>query len=352
MREINLAGVRIADDTDPYVIAEIGHNHQGSVDTCIKLFQGAARCGVNAVKLQKRTNRELFTREMYDKPYNSENSYGETYGKHREALEFDREQFRTVKSEADRLGLVTFATPFDFRAVDFLVEVIEAPFFKMASADITNIPLLRYVARVGRPMLISTGGADMDDVVRAHDAIMELNPELAILQCTAAYPTQAEDMHLRVITTFRERFPEVVIGLSDHFSGISMCSVAYTLGARIFEKHFTLNRAWRGTDQAFSLAPSGMERLVRDLKRVRVALGDAEKRRHEVERAPIRKMGKMLVAARELPIGHVVTEEDVAIKSPADGLPPYEFDRLLGLRLTKAMTPDQPFCLEHLTSAG
>jgi N-acetylneuraminate synthase/sialic acid synthase len=139
-----------------------------------------------------------------------------------------------------------------------------------------------------------------------------------------------------VITTLRERFPELVIGLSDHQNGIAMAVVAYMLGARVIEKHFTLDHALKGTDHAFSLMPDGMRRLVRDLRRVPGALGDGVKQPLAVERKPLEKMGKKLVAARELELGHVLTAEDIVIKSPADGgLPPYELDRLVGRRLRR-----------------
>ena len=155
-------------------------------------------------------------------------------------------------------------------------------------------------------------------------------------------PADTDDLNLNVITTLRERFPGLVIGLSDHQNGIAMAVVAYMLGARVIEKHFTLNHAAKGTDHAFSLMPEGMRKLVRDLQRVPGALGDGVKRPLPIEEAPIRKMGKKLVAARELDEGHVLAVEDLAIKSPADGgLPPYELDRIVGSRLRRRLAPDE-----------
>ena len=175
----------------------------------------------------------------------------------------------------------------------------------------------------------------MDDVQRAHDIISSENPNLAILQCTAAYPCEPKDMNLRVISTFKEKFPDKVIGLSDHQSGISMALVAYTLGARIVEKHFTLNRAWKGTDHAFSLEPVGLTKLVRDLKRASVAMGNGEKISIEKEQKPLYKMGKKIVAAKDLENGKILSDNDITIKSPNDGLPPYEWDNIIGLKLIK-----------------
>ena len=335
IRRLTIDGVEIHDDSDCYVIAEIGHNHQGSVEQAKAMLTVAKDCGANAVKLQKRSNRTLYTREFFDQPYDNEFSFGPTYGEHREALELDREGYVELQRYARQIGITFFATPFDFESADFLAE-LDVPAFKMASGDVLNTPLLRHVAAFGKPMLVSTGGARMDDVDRAVEAIRPINEQLCVMQCTASYPCETEDLNLRVITALRERYPDFVIGLSDHQNGISMALVAYMLGARVVEKHFTLNHAWKGTDHAFSLMPEGLRKLVRDLRRVPVALGDGVKRPLPAEAKPLEKMRKKLVAARDLELGHVLTAADVAIKSPADGgLPPYELDRLVGRRLRR-----------------
>jgi N-acetylneuraminate synthase/sialic acid synthase len=346
-RSLAIPPKEITDDGDCYVIAEIGHNHQGKLETAKELFRAAKECGADAVKLQKRSNRTLFTREMYDKPYDHENSFGATYGEHREALEFGWEEYRELQDFAREIGITFFATAFDFESADFLRE-LDMPAYKMASGDLTNIPLLQHVATFGKPMIVSTGGHGMEEVERAYDAVMPINPRLCLLQCTSGYPCTFEEMNLRVITTFRERFPDVVVGLSAHDSGISIPVAAYVLGARVIEKHFTLNRAMKGTDHAFSLERPGLQRLVRDLQRTRVALGDGEKRVYDSERTPIQKLGKKLVAARELPAGHILTRADVAIKSPGGGLPPYELESVLGKALRRPLQEDADLRLEDL----
>lgn len=338
-RELTIRGTRIADDTDCWVIAEIGHNHQGKLDQCKELFRRAKECGADAVKLQKRDNRSLFTKAAFDKPYENENSFGATYGEHREKLEFGRDEYVELKRYAEELGLTFFATAFDIPSADFLAD-LDVPAYKIASGDLTNLPLLRHVARIGKPMIVSTGGGTLDDVRRVYDEIKPINPQLALLQCTAGYPPAWEELNLRVIETYRELFPDVVVGLSSHDSGIAMGPVAYVLGARIIEKHFTLNRAMKGTDHAFSLESPGLRRLCRDLKRTRVALGDGVKRCYESEELPIMKMGKKLVAARKLSAGTVLTARDVAVKSPGDGLRPYELDKVLGRRLVRDLAED------------
>jgi sialic acid synthase len=350
-RMLTVDGVDIHDDGECYVIAEIGHNHQGELEKAKALVHAAHECGANAVKFQKRSNRALYTRDYYDQPYDNEFSFGRTYGEHREALELEPAAYRELHAYARELGITFFATAWDFASADFLAE-LDVPAYKLASGDLRNTPLQRYVAQFGKPIFLSTGGGTMEDIERAADAILPLNPQLCVLQCTAAYPAETEELNLRVIGTLRDRFPELVIGLSDHQSGISMALVAYMLGARVIEKHFTLDHAWKGTDHAFSLMPDGMRRLVRDLRRVRPAMGDGVKRPLPVEQKPLEKMGKKLVAARALPAGHVLAAADVAIKSPADaGLPPYELDRIVGMRLLRALEVDDTVALADLEPA-
>jgi sialic acid synthase len=349
-RSLTIDDTTITDDSDCYLIAEIGHNHQGSLEKCRELFRAAKECGADAVKLQKRDNRSLYTRAMYEKPYDNENSFGPTYGAHREALEFGREEYVELQRYAAELGITFFATAFDVPSADFLA-ALDMPAYKLASGDLKNLPLLRHVARIGRPVIVSTGGATLEDVHRAVDAIGELNPRIGILQCTATYPTEPEQMNLRVIASLREQFPTACVGLSDHYNGIAMAVAAYVLGARIIEKHFTLNHTWRGTDHALSLEPVGMRKMIRDLRRARQALGDGVKRVLPGEEGAMSKMGKTLVAARDLPAGHLLTAADIAVKSPGGGLPPYELDRLLGRRLSQALRADDMIRFEHLLAS-
>ncbi len=349
-RRLSINGVHVDDDSDCYVVAEIGHNHQGRLETALEMFRAAKDAGVQAVKLQKRDNRTLYTRAMYEKPYDHENSFGPTYGAHREALEFGRSEYEALQQYARELGLAFFATAFDFPSADFLAE-LDIPVFKVASGDLRNTPLLKHIARFGKPMVVSTGAATFEDVRRAYDVVMPLNEQLCFLQCTTSYPTDFAELDLRVISSYREAFPELVMGLSAHDNGIAMAIAAYVLGARVVEKHFTLNRAMKGTDHAYSLEPVGMRKLVRDLRRVRQALGSGEKKVYASEQDALLKMGKKLVAARDLPAGHGLTPGDIAIRSPGDGLPPFELDRVVGRVLKVSVREDDALTLAMLDGA-
>ncbi|MFC1875771.1 N-acetylneuraminate synthase family protein [Thermodesulfobacteriota bacterium] len=350
MRKLTLNGKVIQDNSDCYVIAEIGHNHQGNLETAKEMFRVAKECGADAVKLQKRDNRSLFTRAGYSKPYDNPNSYGATYGEHREFLEFGGIEYKTLMGYADEIGITMFSTAFDFNSADFLAK-LDIPMYKIASGDLKNIPLLTHIAKFQKPIILSTGGGTMQDVNRAYDTIMPINQQLCILQCTAGYPAEFEELNLNVITTFRERFPNTTIGLSSHDNGIAMAVVAYMLGARVIEKHFTLNHTWKGTDHAFSLEPTGFRKLVRDLHRTKAAMGNGVKQVYDSEINPITKMGKKMVAARDLPADHMIRREDIAFKSPGDGLPPYDIDKVIG-RVTKAkLQEDDAITFEALNGS-
>jgi sialic acid synthase len=348
MRELIIDGTRIADDEPCYVIAELGHNHGGSLDTAKEMIRMAAQCGVSAVKLQKRDNANLYTQKLLNEPYENENSFGKTYGEHRAALEFGREEYQACQSVAQARNVTLFSTAFDERSADFLLD-LGVPALKIASGDLNNTPLLNHIASFGVPVVISTGGGTESDIDRAISAVTRWGAPVAVLHCTAAYPVRDfSELNLRCILTLRNRYPDLVIGWSGHDTGIAMALVAYKFGARLIEKHVTLNRTAKGTDHAFSLEPAGLRRLVRDLERARVAVGDGVKTRYLSEDGPLRKMAKSLVAARDLTAGTVLRDGDLVSKSPAGGLPPYLKDALIGFPLAKPMVPDEPITHAHI----
>jgi sialic acid synthase len=289
MRELLIAGRKIADDRQCYVIAELGHNHGGSLPTALRLIDMAAQCGASAIKLQKRDLTSLYTPAVLNQPYDHEHSFGKTYGEHRAALEFDGEQFDRCFGRAKARGLAGFATAFDEPSADFLI-AHHVPALKVHSGGATDGALLKHVASLGVPVILSTGACTERDVDAAVQLVTKWTTRLALLHCTASYPLQPDEANLRAIVTLRERYPETVIGFSSHHPGLTLSLVAYALGARILEHHVTLSRASKGTDHGFSLEPKGLATLVEDLEKVRQALGDGQKRVYESERKPIAKM--------------------------------------------------------------
>jgi sialic acid synthase len=336
-------------NSEIFVIAEIGHNHQGNLETCKKMFKAAKDSGANAVKLQKRSNKDLYTKALYNESYNSENSYAEIYGLHREFLEFNEMQYRDLINYAKEIDIMFFATAFDLPSFDFL-ESLDMPAYKIASGDLTNTPLQAKIAQTKKPVLLSTGGGSFVDIKRAVENILKYNDDLVLFHCTASYPADIEDMNLLVIPELIKLFPNITIGLSDHENGIDAASIAYMLGARVFEKHFTLNRSWKGTDQSFSLEPEGLRKLIRNLNRIPVLLGSANKRLLEKEKKPLKKMAKSIVAKGNISAGTVLTEDNVTFKSPSGGLPPYEIENVIGRITLIDLQEDDLIDFENLKS--
>ena len=323
-----------------YIIAEIGHNHKGSLEFAKQLFLEAKNAGANAVKLQKRNNKSLFTSKMYNSIYDHKNSYGKTYGEHREFLEFNLSQYLTLKKYAKKIKIDFICTPFDFESVDFL-EKVNLPAYKIASADLINTPLQTYIAKKNKPIFLSTGGGNFKDIERAYRNISKYNKKISILHCTASYPAALEDMNLNVITELKKKYKSNTIGLSDPENGIDAASVAYMLGARVFEKHFTLDRSWKGTDHSFSLEPQGLHKLVRNLNRIPLILGSKNKKLLNSEKKPLFKMQKSIVASRNIETDKTISLKDIDFKSPGGGMKPYEYLSIINKKTKKLILKDQ-----------
>ena len=293
MPEILLGDKRVSDDSPCYVIAEIGHNHGGSMSTCFEMIDAAHACGCDAVKLQKRDNKELYTEAFYNSPYNSPHSYGRTYGEHREALEFGQFEYDAIREYCRVKGIGFACTAFDIPSAKFLARLGGLSFIKIASGDLTNRPLLEEVAKFGHPVIFSTGGArSMSQVLDTYNLLRSHGGEVGVLQCTSGYPAAWDELNLRCIESLREAMPDAIVGWSMHARGISQAVSAYTLGARIIEAHFTLDRYAKGTDQAMSLEPDGMASMIRYLGYCHKALGDGVKRRYPSENAALNKQAK------------------------------------------------------------
>lgn len=317
-----------------FFIAEIGNNHSGCLKTAKEMVFAAKMAGASAVKFQKRNNKKLMQSVIADKEYNSNNSFGKTYLEHREVVELSVEEFKELKEYCEEEEILFFATPFDESSLADLVE-IGSDLYKIASADIVHSELIEATAMTGKPIILSTGGATLDEVDEAVGIIRKYGNPYSVLQCTAAYPCDSSDMNLNVIATFKERYPDAVVGLSDHQSGISMALVAYTLGARIFEKHFTLHRSWKGTDQSFSLEPEGLRKMIRDITSIDNALGSEEKMPLSIEADAMFKMRKSIVLAHNLKQGHTLSRQDVEFKCPGNGITVNKLSTVLGRTIRK-----------------
>ena len=335
------------DKSKIYVIAEIGNNHQGSVKHALELIKEAKNAGADAVKTQKRNNKSLYTKSFFNQIYDNPNSFGSSYGEHREKLELKKNDYKELIDYSKELKIDFFATPFDLKSLEFL-EQFDLPFYKIASADITNTILQAEIAKTKKEIFLSTGGGTLEDVKRAKENIFKYNEKLSILQCTASYPAKLEDMNLRVITTYAKNFPGIRLGLSDHENGIDAGPIAFMLGARVFEKHFTLNRANKGTDNAFSLEPTGLSKFVRNLKRIEIMLGSEEKKQLDIETKPLIKMRKSPVLIKNKKKGECINIEDITLKSPGLGIHPYEIEKIIGKKINRDLNIDDYIKFEDI----
>jgi N-acetylneuraminate synthase/sialic acid synthase len=192
---------------------------------------------------------------------------------------------------------------------------------------------LKYIAKQGKPMIVSTGAATLEEIKIAYDAIVKYNSKICLLHCMAGYPTEYHNLNLKVIETLKKEFPETIIGYSGHDNGILAPVIAYMLGATVVEKHFTLNRSWKGTDHRFSLEPEGLRKMVRDLRRVDLSLGDGKRVIYDFEVEPRKKMGKGIYTSRNLKAGTIISWDDISLKTPTNGVPAYMVDKMIGKKL-------------------
>jgi N-acetylneuraminate synthase/sialic acid synthase len=349
-KEVRIQGVPIGPRHPCYIIAEIGINHNGSVELAKELIVKAADLGVNAVKFQKRTIDRILTKAALAAPYENENSYGPTYGEHRRHLEFDRAQFVELREVARAKGVHFFASAWDEEAVDFLTE-LECPAIKLASADLTNLPLIEYVCqKTNVPILVSTGMADLAEVKQAVRILDEHAKDYCLMQCTSTYPAEAHEINLDVLRTYQGLFENAVIGYSGHEDGVALSLAARVMGAAVIERHFTLNRAMKGSDHAASLGVPGFQKLVSYIRKYEAARGDGVKRIWDSERSVRKKLGKSLVSARALKRGTKMTADDFICKSPGSGISPGRLRDFVGRRLARDVDADELLLDEHFAA--
>lgn len=270
-----------------FVIAEIGINHNGDLETAKKLIVAAQGAGCDAVKFQKRTVDIVYSADELARP--RESPFGTTNGQLKFGLEFGEQEFHAINSFCSSLGIIWFASCWDEGSVDF-IEQFDPPAYKIASASLTDDNLLRYHRRTGRPIIMSTGMSTLEQIDHAVEVVGK--KALVLMHCTSTYPSKPEELNLRGIQSLRERYG-VPVGYSGHEIGLSTSLAAVALGACAVERHITLDRAMWGSDQAASVEPHGISRLVRDIRVVERALGDGAKRLYESEVPVMKKLRRV-----------------------------------------------------------
>ncbi len=325
------SGKTIGHDHPVFLVAEIGNNHQGDLDTALELIRQAAQCGVDAVKLQKRNPQALLTKEGYAAPYRGLNSFGSTYGQHRDALELGVAEMVRIKALAEELGMIFFASAWDFSSLRQIANM-GVELIKISSADMNCIPLLRQAAALDVPVILSTGMNGLPEIDTAVAELRSYHDNIIVLHCNSTYPCPEERIGLPVIQQLRRRY-KLPVGYSGHEQGLGPSVAAVALGACVIERHFTLDKNQKGTDHKASLEPVEMAALVRMVREVERAMQLKEKQVCPSEVATAKKLRKSIVFARDLPAGHVLTETDLTVKCPGTGLSPVHWDDVLGSTL-------------------
>ena len=287
MAEVKIGDTLVGDNNPCYITAEIGINHNGDIEIAKQLIELADAAGCNAVKFQKRTVEVVYTPEELAKP--RENPFGPTNGDLKRGLEFGLEEYREIDRYCKELGIAWFASCWDEGAVDFIAQ-FNPPCYKVASASLTDDSLLRHHRATGRPLILSTGMSTLAEIDHAVEVLGK--KDLIILHATSTYPSSYDELNLKAIPELRRRYG-VPIGYSGHETGIPSSSAAVALGACMVERHLTLERSMWGSDQAASLGPSGITRLVRDIRLVEMAMGDGVKRVFEREKPIIQKLRRV-----------------------------------------------------------
>lgn len=339
---IKIGNKSINENSSVFIIAELSANHLQKFDLAVETIKAIKEAGVDAVKLQTYTADTI--------TINSDNEYfeikqgtiwdGTTLYKLYEEAYTPWEWQPELKKIAEDLGIICFSSPFDKTAVDFL-EKMNVPAYKVASFEITDIPLIEYIASKGKPVIISTGIATLADIEKAVNACKRMgNEQVALLKCTSAYPSPLEDVNLNTVPNLKDTF-KTVVGLSDHTLGISVPIAAVALGAKIIEKHFILDRNLGGPDAAFSLEPNEFKAMVEAVREIEKALGEVSYELTDKMKKS-REFSRSLFVVENMEEGEVFTEKNIRSIRPGFGLHPRYLNDVLGKRAAKAVTKGTP----------
>ena len=328
MRKIKIADRIIGNEEACFIIVEAGSNHNGSLEQAKKLIEIASESGADAVKFQIFKAEELSADEKTQRMLKE--------------FEFRREWVKELNDYAKRKNIMFLATPFDLEAVDLLDE-INAPAFKIASGDLTDLPLIKYIAEKGKPIIQSVGLGSLEEIREALDVIYSTgNRNVALLHCVVNYPTKPEDVNLNVIKTLKQF--HVPIGFSDHTMEISVPIGAVALGASIIEKHFTINRNLAGPDHQYALEPNELKAMIRGIRDVEMALGSEEIIGDLERKGPKRS----IYASVDIPEGATITKDNLSILRPAVGIAPKHIDKIIGKKARKDIKAHEPITWEKI----
>lgn len=324
------------------IIAEAGVNHNGSITLAKKLIDVATDSGADFVKFQTFNAEAMVTRTAYKANYQKVLNETDIYQFNMlKRLELNRVEHEELIKHCSKKGIHFLSTAFDHESIELLAE-LNIPFFKIPSGEITNLPYLRHIGSMGKPVLMSTGMATLVEIREALNVILEAGIEkdqITILHCNTEYPTPIEDVNLKAILTIRDEL-DVAVGYSDHTLGIEIPVTAVALGATVIEKHFTLDRTMSGPDHASSLEPDELKAMVDAIRNIEKAMGDGVKRPRRSEMKNITIVRKSIVAKKFIKKGEIYTENNLTLKRPGLGISPMKWDEVLGKKSKKNFNPD------------
>jgi len=351
MVSIKLGSTTVTPTGRPYVIAEIGVNHEGSLATAKQLIELAHQGGAHAAKFQSYKANTLASKQSpayWDTTKEATLSQHELFQKYDN---FGAAEYIELAAHAKKAGIDFISTPFDDEAVDYLAPLVS--FYKIASADITNIPLLRRVARTGKPVVLSTGASTLDEVDGALKTLGTAGAtDIALLHCILNYPCEDINAHVRMIGGLQDRYPNHIIGYSDHTvpdAEMTAMSIAYAMGAVVLEKHFTHDKTLPGNDHYHAMDVNDLSRFMKRINTIADMLGE-QRDKHPISTEDIARLNarRSIVIAKNLPAGHVVTEADITYKRPGTGVSPLHWDEVIGMRTKKALNEDDVLTWDDL----
>ena len=328
-----------------FIIAEIGVNHNGSVELAKKMIKSASECGVDAVKFQTFNSEDLVTENAKTASYQEKNTNENSQLKMLKKLELTFDNFKELNEYALKNNVMFISSPFDIKSVD-LLEKLDVPLYKLGSGELTNFELIDYVQKTGKPIIISTGMATLDEIKETYDFI-ENKDNLIILHCITGYPTSFEEANLNFIKTLQKEF-DVPIGFSDHSPGIELPIAAVALGACVVEKHFTLDKNLEGPDHKASLNPKEFKAMVDAIRNVEVAMGDGVRKFSDNEEEIKKVARKSIVLNQDVKKGTVLQREMLSIKRPGTGIPPKFINDIIGKEIIEDLKSGTVVLWENL----
>jgi len=347
MKKIKISGRLIGQGEPCFIVAEAGINHNGSVALAKKMVDAAKKAGADAVKFQVFKTEKIVTKSVAKAPYQARATGKGSQREMLKGVELAEVDLEGLASHANEENIIFLATPFDMESVDLLYR-LRVPAFKIASGEITNFPLLRYIARKRRPIILSTG---MSTLAEVKEAIRVLNREgakdILLLHCVSDYPAKVEEVNLRAMDTLRRAFG-FPVGFSDHSLGITIPIAAAALGANAIEKHFTLDKSLPGPDHKASLEPSELKEMVMAIKAVEKALGSGIKKPTKSEQKIKKLVRRHIVARCPIPRGAIITENMLEFKRSGIGIEPKYASKILGRKAKRDIAPDEPITLEKV----